>query len=68
MKDYYIVLTDKKHGWEKIFGRRQTTIEEINDQARWVWSLFNRWEQRRYRVMVQGEIHGELAFDSDVRQ
>lgn len=34
MKNYYIVLTDKEAGWDKIVGRRVTTIDDINGQAK----------------------------------
>lgn len=65
MNDYYIVITDKHEGWDKIVGRRKTTLTDINRQAEWVWSLFNPKEKSRYRVVVQGGDPGSKRFDSD---
>lgn len=65
-KNYYIVLTDKKYDRDKIVGRRKTTLEDVNHQAEFIWSLFNWRERRRYRVLVQGEYTpGGNFYDSD---
>ena len=67
MRNFYIVLTNKKEGWDRIIGRRDTTLEEINEQAEWLWSIFKPRERRKYRVLVQGQLRpGDVYFDSDV--
>jgi len=66
MRNYYIILTNKKENWDRIIGRRRTSLAEMNAQAEWVWSLFKPREKKNYRVLVQGQIRpGERYFDSD---
>lgn len=66
MQNFFIVITHKTDGWDKIIGRRKTTLEEINAQAEWIWSLLKNRERRHYRISVQGEPTDGIKFDSDM--
>lgn len=67
LRNYYIVVSDSKNQSERIIGRRITTIDEINKQAEWIWSLFRPSERKTVRVLVQGDLEErDRFFDSDL--